>query len=113
MQIAPVQPQLVESADGEIIWIPTDAELENIKKMVTLKYTISKIAIGIGVPEDALKPHLANPKSKVYIAYHEAKVQSELAYRKKVHDLAEAGEPWAITLLEKWDRDQRKEELGL
>lgn len=107
------KPELITNADGETIWLPSEEELTNIRKLVTLRYTISKIAIALQVPEEEFRRHMANPSSPVYISYHEGKIESELEYRKKVHELAKAGEQWAIILLEKWDRDQKKEEFGL
>lgn len=107
------KPEIIINSDGDAIWTPRESELENIRKLVALRYTISKIAIAIGVPEAEFRRHMANPESPVYIGYHEAKIESELEYRKKVHELAKAGEQWAIIQIEKWDRDQKKEEYGL
>lgn len=111
--ISPQPPELIQNSDGDTIWIPSRPELETIRKLVALRYTISKIAIALQVPEAEFRRHMANHESPVYISYHEGKVESELVYRQKVHELAKAGEQWAIILLEKWDRDQKKEEYGL
>ncbi len=106
-------PELILSADGETVWVPSQQDLENIRKLVALRYTISKIAITLQVPEEEFRRHMANPKSPVYISYHEGKIESEIEYRKKVYELAKAGEQWAVIQIEKWERDQRKEEYGL
>ena len=111
--IPPPPPELIKNSDGDTIWIPRPDELEIIRKLVALRYTISKIAITLQVPESEFRRHMANPESPVYISYHEGQIESELAYRQKVYELAKAGEQWAIILMEKWNRDQRKEELGL
>ena len=106
-------PELIKDADGDIVWIPSQKDLENIRKLVALRYTISKIAIALQVPEEEFRRHMASPSDPVYISYHEGKIESEIEDRKKVYDLAKAGEQWAVIQIEKWERDQRKEEYGL
>lgn len=105
--------RLVTTAEGEVIWTPTADDLANVKRMASLRYTPTKIAQALKVPVTEFKRLLACEESPLFKAYNEAKIESEIGYRQSTQRAANAGEEWAIKQIEAWDREQKKEELGI
>ena len=104
--------RLMVDADGRTVWRPSPKDLDDVKKMAGLRYRLSQIARAIEVPESELRRLVADKESPVAKAYEEGKIQGELNYRITTQMAADRGEEWAIQLIERWDREQRKEELG-
>lgn len=110
---APLQPdRLMVDAEGNVVWTPTPSDLENVKKMAGLRFRISQIARSIDVPEGELRRLLSVKESAVSAAYEEGKLLGELKYKQTTQQAAERGEEWAIRMIERWEMEQRKEELG-
>ena len=104
--------RIMTDTEGNTIWIPTPSDLDNVKKLAILRFKISDIALALGVPEAELRRHMANKESNTYMAYRAGKIESEMDYRDKVRGIAARGEEWAIKMVEAWNREQLKEELG-
>lgn len=104
--------RIMTDTEGNPIWFPTVQDLDNLKKLAMLRYKISAIALALEVPESELRRFMTNPDSPVYKAYHAGKIEGELPYRDKVHSIASQGEEWAIRMVERWNQEQLKEELG-
>lgn len=110
---APLQPdRLVVDAEGNTVWIPNAKDLEDVKKLAGIRYRISQIARAIGVPESELRRLLSVKESDVATAYEEGKILGEMKYRMTTQQAADRGEEWAIRMIERWEMEQRKEELG-
>lgn len=105
--------RILTTADGDLVWTPTQDDLAVIKKLAGLRYPPKAIAHTLKIPSDVFMQHMANPKSPVYQEYNDAKIESEGALRQTVFRSAAAGEEWAIKQIEAWDREAKKEELGL
>lgn len=111
--VAVADTRIVTTAEGDIIWTPTTGDLEMIKKLASLRYPPKAIAHALKIPAELFMQHMANPSSAVYQEYTDAKIESEATYRQSVFRAANAGEDWAIKVIESWDREAKKEEYGL
>lgn len=110
---APLQvDRLIVDAEGKTIWTPTPKDLDDVKKMASIRFRISQIARAIAVPESELRRLLAVKESPVATAYEEGKILGEMKYKQTTQQAAERGEEWAIRMVERWEMEQRKEELG-
>ena len=87
-------------------------DLETIKKLAMLKYTITQIALLIGVCVADFRKSMLDTGSEVYKAYNAGKLEGQLAYRSNVLSQAQSGQQWAVEMLEKWEISQKEEELG-
>lgn len=115
---APAPPEASEGrilidADGNSRWIPTKDDIEKLKTMAMLRYPLSSIALALEIPVSELRRYMAVPTSEVYKAYHLAKVTAELEYRDKIRRMAMSGDLNAVSIIEGWDAEQKKEENGL
>lgn len=110
--VAAVETRLVTTAEGDVIWTPTAEDLANIKKMASLRYKPSDIAHALKVPKSEFMRFLADHDSPVWIAYNDARIESEIALRQTTQRAANSGEEWAIKQIEAWDREAKKEEHG-
>lgn len=120
LQPVPEEPQeelpvksvrLLQTAEGTI-WTPTAEDLQNVSKLSMLRYPIVKIALALGVPAGEFRRLLAVTDGPLAQAYYSGKLQSELTYREKVRQMAERGEEWAVKMVEHWEMEQAKQELG-
>jgi hypothetical protein len=107
-----VETRLVTTAEGDVIWTPTAEDLANIKKMASLRYKPSDIAHALKVPKSEFMRFLADHDSPVWIAYNDARIESEIALRQTTQRAANSGEEWAIKQIEAWEREAKKEEHG-
>lgn len=108
-----LRPNFVTDADGENRWMPTEQELCEVCALAELRYPISKISLLLGVPIREFRRQMARPDNPVAVAYQRGKLRSERRYRETVAALADKGLQWAVEMMEKWDQEQTKEELGL
>lgn len=90
----------------------TKEQLQTIKSLAALRYTITQIALMLEIQVSSFRKEMMNIDSEIYKAYTSGKLESQINYRNTVKKLAESGEPWAIHLIEKWDIAQNEEELG-
>ena len=111
--VAVAETRLMTTAEGDMVWNPTQNDLTVIKKLAGLRYPPKAIAHTLKIPAALFMQHMANPSSPVYQEYNDAKIESEGALRQTVFRSAAAGEEWAIKQIESWDREARKEEFGL
>jgi hypothetical protein len=79
---------------------------EQIKEYAALLMTISDIAVLIGADEDELKEKIANKTSLESKAYHLGKAETTLAIHRQEIDLAKAGSPMAVELVQEYLTDQ-------
>lgn len=107
-----VQARIMTTEDGQTIWNPTAEDLANIKRMAALRYPPSSIAHALKVPYSEFSRHLAKKDGDVWEVYNDAKIEGEIKYRQTTQAAAERGEEWAIKIIEGWNREQLKEELG-
>ena len=98
--------------DGYTVWVPDETDLKNVATMAKLRYSLSAISVALGAPIGELRRYMADPGSPVHKAYHAGKLSFDVGYRITVKAKAEAGEEWAVILIDKWEREQRKEEMG-
>lgn len=88
------------------------ANLGQIKKLASLKYSPLQIALMLEIPVVDFRLMLADTDSPASHAYRSGKLESTIAYRNRVRVEAEAGEEWAINMLEKWEIQQKEDEFG-
>lgn len=93
-------------------WRPTIDDLANIRKLASLKYTISEICLALDIPGADFRSHLAVETDEVYQAYHAGRIEGDIPYRQRVMLAASRGEEWAVKLAESWSRKQTEDELG-
>ena len=101
---------VVFSQDKE--WSPTVDDLANIRKLASLKYTISEICLALDIPGADFRRHLAVESDEVYKVYHAGRIEGDIPYRQRVMLAASRGEEWAVKLAESWSRKQTEDELG-
>lgn len=106
-------PSFVTDADGENRWIPSEAELQQVSDLANLRYPISKISIIMRIPIREFCRQVSVPGNPVEQAYQRGKLSSEIKYRQSVKEQAEKGIQWAVEMVQLWDIEQKKEELGL
>lgn len=93
-------------------WSPTIDDLVNIRKLASLKYTISAICLALDIPGQEFRRHLAVETDPVSKAYHAGRIEGDIPYRQKVIAAAARGEEWAVAMAEKWKREQAEDEMG-
>ena len=93
-------------------WEPTIDDLENIRKLASLKYTISAICLALDIPGQEFRRHLAVETDPVTKAYHAGRIEGDIPYRQRVLTAAARGEEWAVKLAEKWKKEQLEDQLG-
>lgn len=93
-------------------WEPSIDDLTNIRKLASLKYTISEICLALDIPGAEFRRHLAVETDEVYMAYHAGRIEGDIPYRQKVLAAAARGEEWAVKLAESWSKKQLEDELG-
>lgn len=93
-------------------WEPSIDDLTNIRKLASLKYTISEICLALDIPGAEFRRHLAVETDEVYQAYHTGRIEGDIPYRQRVMLAASRGEEWAVKLAESWSRRQAEDELG-
>lgn len=89
-----------------------EKQLQDLRKLASMRFTISEIALMLDVPVEALRYRMADKTSPEYRAYTAGCLESETAYRDRVRIEAERGEEWAIRMIEKWKTAQQADELG-
>lgn len=90
----------------------TENVCEQIREYASLRYTISQIAIMMGIDVEELRMKISDKDSVISRAYHAGILDSQRKYRESIKKKAESGCVWAITIIEKWERQQKEEELG-
>jgi hypothetical protein len=93
------------------ITILKEEDLENIRHWAELRFSLSEIATMLMVDMSELRLALQNPKSDISIAYNSGKVSSQIKRREKLLELANAGNEWAIKILDGYEVKQTEEEL--
>lgn len=89
-----------------------EKQLQDLRKLAALRYTISEIALMLDVPVEALRLRMTDRASPEYRAYAAGCLESEIPHRDRVRKEAENGEEWAIRMIEKWKTAQQADELG-
>ena len=85
--------------------------LRQVREYASLKFTITEIATMLFLDAEQLRRQI-NAPGALHDAYEAGKLESQIKYRQKVKEKAEAGDSWAIALLEHWAAQQLEEELG-
>lgn len=93
------------------ITLLTEQNLEEIRNLAALRYSISQIALMIGVDVAEFRLALQNPDSDISRAYNSGKLMSTIKRRKKLLELADRGSEWAMKLLDRYENNQREDEL--
>lgn len=102
---------ITDASGAEIVNL-SEKSLSDLRKLAALRYTLSEIAIMLGVSVSALRLRMTDNTSPEYLAYTAGCLDSEIVYRDRVRIEAERGEEWAIKMLEKWKVSQLSDQLG-
>lgn len=93
--------------------LPNDEILAQIENYASMKFSISEIATLLHLDYEQLRRQIAAPADPIRSAYEAGKLKGQLKYREKIRLKAEEGEVWAISILERWEKKQLEEELGV
>lgn len=85
--------------------------LREIEHLAELRFSLSQIATMVHVDVVALRLAIAGGRSEIAEAYNAGRLRSAIARREALLTAANNGEEWAIRLLDKYEIDQREEEL--
>lgn len=102
----------IRDTDAIQIWQPSAEQLDNVRMLAALRYPMSKIAVFLEISEAELRRQIQNKESAISKAYYHGKIESELKYRNTVREQAEKGVEWAVNMVQLWEQEQHKEELG-
>lgn len=93
------------------ITILTKKDLEDIEHWAELKFSLSEIATMLIIDVKQLRLSIQDPKSDISLAYNAGKLKSQIKRREIILKEAEIGEEWAINMLDKYEINQKEDEL--
>ena len=88
----------------------TSAQIDRIKKLATMLTPVSDIAVLMDVDERRLREIISDKSHPASIAYRKGKAERALQIRQNELELAEAGSPLAVQLVDSYIRDMDSDE---
>lgn len=98
-------------ANMKEILIVTEADLKDIEHLAELRFTISQIATMKHLDVAAFRMAVTAGNTDIAEAYNAGKLRSVVARRESILKAANAGEEWAIKILDGYEVSQTEEEL--
>lgn len=93
------------------ITLLTPEDLEKLQHYAELRYSLTEIATMLMVDVGQLRLAILNPKCDIAQAYTAGKLISSVQRRETILEAANKGAEWAIKLLDKYEIDQKEDEL--